>query len=183
MVKQLQYKLKFIDSFRFMATSPSNLVDNLSEIYKKECKTCEERRKIKSECNFIGLKNNRLYYKCKECNKESFKAISGLIEKFSNMHQFCNGDVNKFVLLLRKGVYPYECMDSWEIFNEKSLPDKKAFYSELYMEDITDEDYAHVQKVFKEFGLRNLGDYHDLCVQCDTLLLADVFENFRNKCI
>ena len=183
MVKKLQYKLKFIDSFRFMATSPSNLVDNLSEIYKKECKTCEERRKIKSECNFIGLKNNRLYYKCKECNKESFKAISGLIEKFSNMHQFCNGDVNKFVLLLRKGVYPYECMDSWEIFNEKSLPDKKAFYSELYMEDITDEDYAHTQKVFKEFGLRNLGDYHDLCVQCDTLLLADVFENFRNKCI
>ena len=99
------------------------------------------------------------------------------------MHQFCNGDVNKFVLLLRKGVYPYECMDSWEIFNEKSLPDKKAFYSDLYMEDITDDDYAHAQKVFKEFGLRNLGDYHDLCVQCDTLLLADVFENFRNKCI
>ena len=124
-----------------------------------------------------------MYYKCKECNKESFKAISGLIEKFSNMHQFCNGDVNKFVLLLRKGVYPYECMDSWEIFNEKSLPDKKAFYSELYMEDITDEDYAHAQKVFKEFGLKNLGDYHDLYVQCDTLLLADVFENFRNKCI
>ena len=52
-----------------MATSLSNLVDNLSEIYKKECKACEERRKIKSECSFIGLKNNRLYYKCKECKK------------------------------------------------------------------------------------------------------------------
>ena len=74
-------------------------------------------------------------------------------------------------------------MDSWERFNEKSLPDKKAFYSELYLEDITDEDYAHAQKIFKEFGLRNLGDYHDWYVQCDTLLLADVFENFRNKCI
>ena len=60
---------------------------------------------------------------------------------------------------------------------------KKAFYSELYSEDITDEDYMHYQKVFKELELKNLGDYHDLYVQCDTLLLADVFENFRNKCI
>ena len=119
-----------------MATSLSNLVDNLSEIYKKECKACEQRRKIKSECNFIGLKNNILYYKCKECNKESFEPISGLMKKFPNMHQFCNGDVNKVVLLLRKGVYPYEYMDSWERFNEKLLPDKKAFYSELYMENI-----------------------------------------------
>ena len=60
---------------------------------------------------------------------------------------------------------------------------KKAFYSELYLEDITDKDYAHAQKVFEEFNLKNLGDYHDLYVQSDTLLLADVFENFRNKCI
>ena len=74
-------------------------------------------------------------------------------------------------------------MDSWERFNETSLPDKKAFYSELYLEDITDEDYTHAQKVFKDFNLKNLGDYYDLYVQSDTLLLADVFENFRNKCI
>ena len=74
-------------------------------------------------------------------------------------------------------------MDSWERFNETSLPDKKAFYSELNLEDITDKDYAHAQKVFEEFKLKNLGDYHDLYVQSDTLLLADVFENFRNKYI
>ena len=85
--------------------------------------------------------------------------------------------------MLRKGVYPYEYMDSWERFNETSLPDKKAFYSELNIEDITDRDYANAQKVFEEFKLKNLGDYHDLYVQSDTLLLADVFENFRNKCI
>ena len=99
------------------------------------------------------------------------------------MYQFCHGDINKFVLLLRKGVYPYEHMDSWERFNETSLPDKKAFYSELNLEDITDEDYAHTQKMFEELSLKNLGDYHDLYVQCDTLMLADVFENFRDKCI
>ena len=91
--------------------------------------------------------------------------------------------MNKFILLLRKGVYPYEYLDSWERFKETSLLDKKAFYSELNLEDITDKDYAHAQKVFEEFKLKNLGDYHDLYVQSDTLLLADVFENFRNKCI
>ena len=86
-------------------------------------------------------------------------------------------------MLLKKGVYPYEYMDSWEKFNETSLPDKKAFYSELNKEGITDEDYAHAQKVWKVFEIKNLGEYHDLYVQCDTLLLADVFGNFRDKCI
>ena len=74
-------------------------------------------------------------------------------------------------------------MDSWERFNETSLPGKKAFYSELYLEDITDKDYKHAQKVFKELNLKNLVDYHALYFQSDKLLLADVFENFRNKCI
>ena len=99
------------------------------------------------------------------------------------MYQFCNGKLNKFVLLLRKGVYPYEYMDSWERFDETSLPNKKAFYSELNLEDITDKDYEHAQKVWEVFGIKNFGEYHDLYVQCDTLLLADVFENFRDKCI
>ena len=74
-------------------------------------------------------------------------------------------------------------MDSSERFNETSLPDKKAFYSELSLEDITDKDYAHAQKVWEVFEIKNQGEYHDLYVQCDTLLLADVFENFRDKCI
>ena len=73
-------------------------------------------------------------------------------------------------------------MDSWERFNETSLPDKKAFYSELYLEDITDKEYVYAQKVFEELKLKILGDNHDLCVQSNTLLLADVFENFRKKC-
>ena len=68
--KTVTYKLKFIDSFRFMSTSLSSLADNLSEIYRKECNVCEERRKIKSVCNFIGLENKKLNYKCKECKKD-----------------------------------------------------------------------------------------------------------------
>ena len=155
-------KIKFIDRFRFMPSSLSNLVDNLSEINIKDCK------------KFIdGKLNNR----CKECNK----SINDLTEKFPNTYKFCKGDINKFVLLLRKGVYPYEYMDSWERFNETSLPSKKDFYSELILEDISDNDYEHAQKVFKEY-CKDMGDYHDLYVQTDTLLLA-VFENFRNKCL
>ena len=74
-------------------------------------------------------------------------------------------------------------MDSWETFNETSLPDEKAFYSKLNLEDITDKDYEHAQNVFKELKLKNFSNYHDLYVQSNTLLLADVFENFRNKSV
>ena len=83
----------------------------------------------------------------------------------------------------RKGVYPYEYMDNWERFNETSLPSKESFYSNLDMENIDDIDYRHGNNVFKRFKLKNLGEYHDLYVPSDTLLLADVFENFRNTCL
>ena len=86
-------------------------------------------------------------------------------------------------MLLRKGVYPYEYMDGWDKFNETSIPSKKSFYSNLTMENITETDYIHANNVFKTFKLNNLDDYHDLYVQSDTLLLADVFENFRKACI
>ena len=150
--KTITYKLKFIASFRFMSTSLSKLGDNLSEIYSKECKRC------KSVCDFIRIKNDKFYCKCNECKIRQLKPINGLIEKFPNIYQFCNGDINKFVLLLKKGVHPYEYMSNWKRFAEKSLPYRKAFYSKLYLEDITDEDYTYAQKVFK-FKLKNLGDY------------------------
>ena len=108
----------------------------------------------------------------------SNKPINELIEKFPNTYQLCNKDNNKFILLLRKGVYPYEYMDSWEKFNETELPPKKSFYSELNLKDISDEDYARAQKVRDVSELKNMGEYHDLHVQSDTLLLADILEKF-----
>ena len=75
-------------------------------------------------------------------------------------------------------------MESLERFNKTSLPDKKAFYSNLNIKkNIKDVDYGHAQKVFEEFKTKNLGEYHNLYVQSDTLLLVDLFENFRNKYI
>ena len=74
-------------------------------------------------------------------------------------------------------------MYSQEKFELTALPPKEAFYSNLNLEDISDEDYAHNQKVWDVFETKNCGEYHDLYVQSDTLLLADVFENFRNMCL
>ena len=91
------------------------------------------------------------------------------MKKLKNTDSFCNSDLNKFILLLRKVVYPFEYMDSWERFNETLLPSKKVFYSNLNMEDIDDIDYRDGNNVFNKFKLNNLGDYHDLYVQSDTL--------------
>ena len=86
-------------------------------------------------------------------------------------------------MLLRKGVYPYEYIDGWDKFNEKIIPSKESFYSNLTLENITKTDYAHANNVFKKFNINNLGEYHDLYVRSDTLLLADIFQNFRQSCL
>ena len=84
--------------------------------------------------------------------------------------------------MLRKDVYPNEYIDDWKKFNKASLPEKEDFYSHLNMEDITDAYYAHKKRVYKNFEIKHLGEYHVLYVQNDTLLLADVFKNFRSMC-
>ena len=88
-------------------------------------------------------------------------------------------DEARHSLLMLKGVYPYEFMDSWERFAEPRLPPKEAFYSKLTDEGISDADYFHAQKVWENFGCVSLGDYSDLYCKTDVLLLADVFENFQ----
>ena len=96
--------------------------------------------------------------------QKKVKTISYKIEFIDNM---------KFM------VYPYEYMDNWDKFNETFLLDKKAFYSELYLENLTNEGYIDAQKVCEEFELKNLSKYNDLCLRKDVLFLVDVFEIFR----
>ena len=150
-------------------------LDNLSEgIHNNKCVDCN------SCLDYIKIKNKKLLLKCFNCNAYYRKKFNkDLIKKLKNTYSFCNNDINKFVSLLRKGVYPYEYVDNWERFSEISLPSKEDFYSNLNMEDINDIDYRHANNVFKRSELENLGQYHDLYVQSDTLL-ADVFENFRD---
>ena len=176
---KITYKIKFIDSFRFMSTSLSKLVDSLSEgLHNNRCPDC------KSCLDYMTTKDEKLILRCFSCKKNYEKDVNKeLIKRFANTYNFCDNNLNKFILLLRKGVYPYEYMDNLEKFDETSLSDKESFYSSLNMENISDIDYRNGNNVFKKFKLKNLGEYHDLYVQSDTLLLADVFENFRNMCI
>ena len=87
-----------------MQTSLSKIDNNLLEIYDQKCRD----KNYKSEYEFKGIKNDKLSYKCNECKKRQWKPINGLIKKFSNSKEFCNNDINKFILLLKKGAYPYE---------------------------------------------------------------------------
>ena len=171
-----------------MSSSLSKLVDNLSEgIHNKECADCKSNLdyiKTKAKPSSLECKNEKLILECYNC-KQRYRKKSNkeLTKRFAITYEFCNNDLNKFVLLLRKGVYPYEYMDTCESFSEISLPSKEDFYSNLNMEDVSDIDYRHANNVFKGFKFENLGDYHDLYVQSDMLLLADVFNNFRDMCI
>ena len=94
-------------------------------------------------------------YTCKECKISCTKTLNG--KNFPTLYKFFNGDLNKFFLLLRKGIYPYEYMDSWERFDENTIPSKGAFYSEFNLENITDKDYEHAKKVWETFEIKNLG--------------------------
>jgi hypothetical protein len=102
-----------------------------------------------------------------------------------NFKNTLNGDLNEKQkkLILSKGVYPYEYMDSYEKFNETELPSIDKFYSTLTESHISKEDYEHAKQVWKEFNIKNLGEYHDLYLKTDVLLLSDVFETFRKTAI
>ena len=132
-IVDIKQQLRFIDSFKFVASSLDKLVENLD----KNC-----------------CVNTGKFYKGKQLS-----------------------------LLMRKGVYPYEYASSCERFDDEQLPPKEAFYSKLSGEGISDDDYKHAHAVWDEFGMKTFKDYHDLYNVSDVLLLADVFENFRDVCM
>ena len=109
----------------------------------------------------------------KACAKPNYDNLKYTSKKFKG---------EKLDLMARKGLYPYDYMDSFDKFNEK-LPTKEDFFSNMNNEHITDDDYQHVQTVWKTFKLKTMGEYHDLYLKSDILLLADVFENFRRTCL
>ena len=125
-----------------MRSSLSNLVDNLEEgIHKIKCKDCD------FFLEYENVKENSVKYKYLSCNKDySNKLGEELKKKFKNKFTCSNNDINKFILLLRKGVYPYQYIDDFEKLIETTLAKKEEFYSRiynLYIEEITDADYMH----------------------------------------
>ena len=130
------------------------------------------------ELTKLNVKIMIVFLKCTSCNKDYSNMIDEELKKrLKHTFKFSNYDINKFILLLRKGVYPYEYINEWKKFNETLLPEKEEFYSNLNMESITDADYMHAKRVCKDFERKNLGEYHKLYLKNDTLLLADLFEN------
>ena len=112
-----------------MSSSLSSLVDNLSEgLHSEKCADC------KSHLDYMLLKDDKPILRCFEYKKNYEKEFNKeLIKRFANMYEFCNKDINKFVLLSKKGIYPY-CLI------------KKAFYSNLNVEDITDIEYSRISR-------------------------------------
>ena len=130
-VRDKTFKIRFLDSFKFLPTSLGALVNNLPK------------------------------------------------DAFNNLERHYTGE--KAELIKRKGVYPYEYMNTEERFKETKLPPKKAFYSRLSGEGITEEDYKHALNVWNVFNMKTILDYHELYNETDVLLMADVFENFRDN--
>ena len=154
---EIKHDIRFVDSFKFMASSLDALVKNLERDKKIETKKSLLKEKIRERGK--TLKEEKLTPKEKEELGE------------------------KLDLLSKKGVYPYDFMDNSKKFQETKLPPKEKFYSKLNDENITDEDYQHAQNVWKTFNCKNMGNYHDLYLKTDVLLLCDVFEEFRNVCL
>ena len=158
---------------------------------------------IMQEIGAVG-KNNNLEINCIPNNMEkymafmlgkhlvfldSFQFMASSLErlaanlpadKFNYTSQAFKGE--KLALMKKKGVYPFDYMDSFEKFWDEQLPPKEQFYSILTDEGISDEQYQHVQKVWDTFSVKTMGRYHDLYLKSDILLLADIFENFRETC-
>ena len=176
MGKKLQ-KLHLTDykySASFMATSLSNLVDNLVEgIQKIKCTNC-------TMCCFeyTNTKDDLIEHKCLCCNKNYEKKLDENF-RFPNTYKSASHDIDKFILLTRKSVYPFEYMGDWGKSNETLLSKKEDFCSHSKMEGITEADDKHAKRVCKDFEINKLDKYHDLYIQSATLWLADVFDNFR----
>lgn len=121
---------------------------------------------------------------------DSFNFLGTSLDKLAKTLQtddFVNlksnfSDETQFSLLIRKGVYPYDYIKDWKCYEQKSLPSKYYFHNSLTNEGISDEDYSHAQNVWAEFSITDLGEYTDLYLKTDVLLLTDIFQNFRKTC-
>ena len=168
------------------------IMQNIGAIIKNHA--CKNKKGDEKRMNINAIPNNMEKYMAFMLGNhltfiDSFQFMSSSLEKLvSNLpikslkytSQIFKGE--KLDLMARKGVYPYDYMDSFDKFNEK-LPTKEDFYSILNDEHISNEDYKHAQNVWNTFSLKNMGEYHDLYLKTDIILLADVFENFRNTCL
>ena len=116
----------------------------------------------------------------------SLDKLASYLEKLNTLEQLFKEDGlcdEQISLLKRKGVFPYDYVSSFDKLKEQNLPAKDDFFSSLYNAHISDADYEHAQNVWQSFNIQDLGQYSDLYLKTDVILLAEVFENFRNNCL
>ena len=174
---------KFIDSFQFMGSSLDKLVENITK-----CGSCENCRKDPCIHRSVSDKGpiiqHQTSYSCSECvncNKPGKGCVNSVYDNLKHTSNVFKG--KKLNLMSWKGVYPYNYMDCFEKFDQTELPAKEHFHSILNDQDITDNEYDHAKKVWKTFKLKSMGDYNDLYLGSNVLLLTDIIENFRKTCI
>ena len=170
-----------------------SIMQQIREIAKKHAYT--NKKGEKQDLNINAIPNNMEKYMAFMLGNhltfiDSFQFMSSSLDKLvSNLpkddliytSQVFKG--KRLNLMSQKGVYPYDFMDSFEKFDQTELPTKDQFYSILNDQHITDDEYDHAKKVWKTFKIKTMGEYHDLYLGSDVLLLTDVFENFRNTCM
>ena len=158
-----------------MASSLDSLSRNLVGTNGMICNKCG------SQAELTHIDENYVAHEiCGKCRADSHRNL--MINTIFNNLRVGHTD-EQFWLLLRKRVYPYKYINEWEKFEENCLPPIEAFYSELNLSGISECDYDHAQRAWTVFGMNSLGDYHDLYLKMDVLLLSNVFENFRTTCL
>ena len=176
-------KLCFMDSLQHLSTSLDKLTSNLAaKALIKGCRFCQRRgpkKSIERHERIAHKKEIKTEYKHKK------KSLT-LTDLFPNLHKnfkkkWKHLPEKAFEMLTRKGVYPYAYMDSMSKFQETQLPPKESFYNDLSKKAISDEDFEFVHQLWETFNLKNLKELHELYMETDTLLLADVFESYRKS--
>ena len=169
------------------------IMQQIGEIAKKHAYT--NKKGEKQDLNINAIPNNMEKYMAFMLGNQlmfidSFQFMSSSLDKLVSTlpkddliytSQVFKG--KRLNLMSQKGVYPYDFMDSFKKFDQTELPAKEHFFSILNDQDITDDEYDHAKKVWKTFKIKTMGEYHDLYLGSDVLLLTDVFENFRKTCI
>ncbi|VDO15181.1 unnamed protein product, partial [Brugia timori] len=173
-------EFKFIDTLNFVGTSLDKAVKNLAEVNNCYCSSCKKVQAMK-EGNFLPMNSaGVLIYqaKCKICDTILKKSIK--YKKFKNIMREFKAD--ELHLVLQKGIYPYEWVDCYKKFSQQLPENKDDWYSTLNDSNISNNALGFAKKVYKHFGCKNFGEYHDLYLKLDAILTKDIFDNFRKTC-
>ena len=180
-IQKIYVEVRFIDTLAFLGTSLEKAVNNELGINSAYCAKCKKHRPLKNPKLRVVRDTIVAYDKCETCENEILTNCN--YERFTLFNKiFSDMSLEDKCYLLIKGEYPYEWVDSFDKFNETKLPAQECFVSKLSGKSISSSKYKFIQRMWNHFDFKNFGQYHDLYLRLDTILLHDVFINFRKMC-